>query len=157
MAGNPYVTDLGVIGEIVPAKYQAQPKWKEFSNTVTGIVGALVTIASFVVVIPLELPEWVYVIIVAITSLGTALGISQTKNGLTKSQLKKLEAWKADYIDKQHELHGVKDPTPEEIMALQEGRSPEEEEDTPAEESFGALTANDLRDMVERARRTIVR
>lgn len=95
-------TDLEFIGHIINDKLNEQPKGRTVANTISAVVGAVVSIAAVALSMPIDLPDWAYLIIVAVTTLGTALGVKQTKNGFSESQRKKLQEWQAEYIDARH-------------------------------------------------------
>lgn len=104
MASTGYSGDLEFIGYLINKKADEQPKTKKLANTVTAALGSLVSIAAMVLALPIEIPDWGYIIIVAITTLGTTLGVSVTKNGFSPSQIEKLKKWQAEYIDAHHHL-----------------------------------------------------
>lgn len=104
MASTGYGGDLEFIGYLINKKAEEQPKTKKLANTVTAALGSLVSIAAMVLTLPIQIPDWGYIIIVAITTLGTTLGVSVTKNGFSPSQIEKLKKWQAEYIDAHHNL-----------------------------------------------------
>ena len=104
MASTGYSGDLEFIGYLINKKADEQPKTKKLANTVTAAIGSLVSIAAMVLTLPIQIPDWGYIIIVAITTLGTTLGVSVTKNGFSPSQIEKLKKWQAEYIDAHHHL-----------------------------------------------------
>lgn len=104
MASTGYSGDLEFIGYLINKKAEEQPKTKKLANTVTAAIGSLVSIAAMVLTLPIQIPDWGYIIIVAITTLGTTLGVSVTKNGFSPSQIEKLKKWQAEYIDAHHHL-----------------------------------------------------
>lgn len=104
MASTGYSGDLEFIGYLINKKAEEQPKTKKLANTVTAALGSLVSIAAMVLTLPIQIPDWGYIIIVAITTLGTTLGVSVTKNGFSPSQIEKLKKWQAEYIDSHHHL-----------------------------------------------------
>lgn len=104
MASTGYGGDLEFIGYLINKKADEQPKTKKLANTVTAALGSLVSIAAMVLALPIAIPDWGYIIIVAVTTLGTTLGVSVTKNGFSPSQIEKLKQWQAEYIDAHHHL-----------------------------------------------------
>ena len=104
MAINSYATDLEFIGDIIQTKLSEQPGHKKIANTITTAVGAAITVVSQVLLMPLDLPDWVMWAALALTSLGTVLGVNKTKNGFSESQIEKLRQWQSEYIDRQHNL-----------------------------------------------------
>lgn len=104
MASTGYSGDLEFIGYLINKKAEEQPKTKKLANTVTAALGSLVSIAAMVLTLPIQIPDWGYIIIVAITTLGTTFGVSVTKNGFSPSQIEKLKKWQAEYIDAHHHL-----------------------------------------------------
>lgn len=113
---NSTPTDLEFIGHIINDKLNEQPKGRTVANTISAIIGAVVSIAAVALSMPIDLPDWAYLIIVAVTTLGTALGVKQTKNGFSESQKRKLADWQAEYIDARHthdDTVDAPDPAPE--------------------------------------------
>ena len=105
MATNAYATDLEFIGDIIQTKLNEQPGRRKYANTVTTAV------ISQVLLLPLDLPDWVMWAALALTSLGTVLGVNKTKNGFSDSQIEKLRQWQSQYIDRQHNLAHVNPDT----------------------------------------------
>lgn len=99
---NTAPTDLEFIGHIVNDKLEDQPWGKKVSNTITALVGAVVSIAAGAMSMGLSLPDWAMMAVIAVTTLGTALGVRTTKNGFSDSQIEKIRTWQADYIDARH-------------------------------------------------------
>lgn len=104
MARHTYANELDFIGEVLADKLSDQPKYKKISNTITASVGALLTVVSQVLLLPLDLPDWVMWSALGLTSLATVLGVNKTKNGFSDSQVEKLRQWQAEYVDRQHNL-----------------------------------------------------
>lgn len=103
MAYNSFNDDLQFIGRVIDTKIDEQSRFRKFSNTVTALVGALVTIASQALLLPFGLPDSVMWLVLVITMLGTVFGVNNTKNGFSPSQVEKMRKWQAEYIDRQHE------------------------------------------------------
>lgn len=99
---NTTPTDLEFIGHIVNDKLEEQPWGKKVANTLTALVGAVVSIAAGAMSMGLSLPDWAMMTVIAVTTLGTALGVRTTKNGFSDSQIEKIRTWQADYIDARH-------------------------------------------------------
>lgn len=95
-------TDLEFIGHIINDKLEAQPWGRKVANTVTALVGAVVTIAAGAMSMGINLPDWAMLTVICVTTLGTVLGVRETKNGFSDSQIEKLQQWQADYIDARH-------------------------------------------------------
>ncbi|MGN0095028.1 MAG: hypothetical protein ACI38U_03090 [Corynebacterium sp.] len=106
-------TDLEFIGHIINDKLNEQPKGRTVANTISAVVGAIVSIAAVALSMPIDLPDWAYLIIVAVTTLGTALGVKQTHNGFSESQRRKLQEWQAEYIDARHTHDDTVDEQPD--------------------------------------------
>ena len=87
MATNAYATDLEFIGDIIQTKLNEQPGRRKYANTVTTAIGTAITVISQVLLLPLDLPDWVMWAALALTSLGTVLGVNKTKNGFSDSQI----------------------------------------------------------------------
>ena len=104
MASTGYGGGLEFLGYLINETLQEQDKTKRFANTITTALGSLVSIAAMVLTLPIQIPDWGYIIIVAITTLGTTFGVSVTKNGFSPSQIEKLKKWQAEYIDAHHHL-----------------------------------------------------
>nr|DAK22701.1 MAG TPA: hypothetical protein [Caudoviricetes sp.] len=111
MATNTYATDLEFIGDIIQTKLNEQPARRKYANTVTTAIGTAITVISQVLLLPLDLPDWVMWAALALTSLGTVLGVNKTKNGFSDSQIEKLRQWQSQYIDRQHNLAHVNQNT----------------------------------------------
>lgn len=110
---NTTPTDLEFIGHIINDKMEEQPWSKKVANTITAIVGAVVSIAGIVLSMGLSLPDWAMLVVVVVTTLGTALGVRSTKNGFSDSQIAKLQAWQADYISARHTHDETVNPAPD--------------------------------------------
>lgn len=111
MAQAQYPGDLEFIGYLIQNKLNEQSGTKKISNTITSLVGALVSIAAVVVAMPIQLPNWAYIVIVTVTTLATTLGVKLTPNGFSDSQVKKLNEWKAEYIDQVHSYTSINNST----------------------------------------------
>lgn len=107
---NTTPTDLEFIGHIINDRLDAQPWGRKVANTLTAFVGAVVSIAAGAMSMGVDLPNWAMLTVIAITTLGTALGVRSTKNGFSDSQVEKLQQWQAEYIDDRHN-HGEQDGT----------------------------------------------
>lgn len=95
-------TDLEFIGHIINDKLGEQKWYQKVANTLTAVIGALVTVAGYILSLGLDLPDWALVTVVSITSFGTAVGVRATRNGFSESQRRKLDEMKAEYIDARH-------------------------------------------------------
>lgn len=142
-------TDLEFIGHIINDKISEQPKGKRVANTLTALFGALISIAAAALALPIDLPDWAYVIIVAVTTLGTALGVKTTKNGFSDSQVQKLRDWQAEYIDQRH----IHNDTVDAVTESDGERGGQHSLDTTVDAS--KVNAKDLTDMVERWRKNL--
>lgn len=85
---------FGVIDQILDRVMERQPKRREKANTVTTIIGAVVTSALTLIAFLVEqgtaLPGWTPVVVTILGFLGTVLGVNRTKNGFTRSQVEAL-------------------------------------------------------------------
>lgn len=99
-----YGGDLEFMGLVLNDKIPKEGPTRKIANTIAAIVGSLVSIAAVALTLPIEIPDWGYLIIVAVTTLGTALGVRTTKNGFSPSQVEKIETWMAEYVDENHNL-----------------------------------------------------
>lgn len=106
-------TDLEFIGHIVNDKLGEQKWYQKIANTLTALIGAIVTITGGLLSVGMDLPDWAMVTVVSIASLGTALGVRSTHNGFSESQRRKLDQWKAEYIDSRHVHDENAAPAPE--------------------------------------------
>lgn len=150
-----YKGDLEFLGNVLQQKIpKEEGPAKKIANTITALVGALISIAAAALTLPIDLPDWSYLAIIAVTTLGTALGVRTTKNGFSDSQIKKLERWMAEYVDENHDL-----PADVEDVHIEESGSHRSEGSVPAREifdrvaNFGNETHSDLSQRAEEARR----
>lgn len=84
-----------------------EPKVREKANTVTAVIGTVVTtvlgIATLLLQSGLDLPEWSVFIVLVAGMVATDLGISKTKNGMTDSTATRLEEELSKRIDLNHD------------------------------------------------------
>lgn len=147
---NTTPTDLEFIGHIINDKIGEQPKGKKVANTLTALFGAIISIAAAALALPIDLPDWAYLIIVAVTTLGTALGVKTTKNGFSDSQVQKLRDWQAEYIDQRH----IHDDTVDAVTESDDDeRGGQHSLDVTVDAS--KVNAKALTDMVERWRKNL--
>lgn len=104
--------DLEFIGHIVRDKLDEQPWYKKTANTISAATGALVSVATMVVAVGIDLPDAALIGLVALTAGGTAMGVRGTKNGFSESQRRKLTQWQAEYIDARHSHDEIATPAP---------------------------------------------
>lgn len=102
MATSPHA--YGVATQLAQAVYDDQTKIQEKSNTVTVIVGFIITVMLAVVTYAVEsdiswLPYWLPQVIPFLGFLATAFGVNQTKNGMTMRQIEELNAKAAEMVD----------------------------------------------------------
>ena len=150
-----YKGDLEFLGNVLQQKIpKEEGPAKKIANTITALVGALISIAAAALTLPIDLPDWSYLAIIAVTTLGTALGVRTTKNGFSDSQIKKLERWQSEWVDENHDLPAdVEDATIEDS-----GGSHRVNGGTPAQEildrvaNFGNESHADLSQRAEEAR-----
>lgn len=147
---NTTPTDLEFIGHIINDKISEQPKGKKVANTLTALFGAIISIAAAALALPIDLPDWAYLIIVAVTTLGTALGVKTTKNGFSDSQVQKLRDWQAEYIEQRH----IHDDT---VSAATDSDENDGQGQHRLDVTVDAskINAEDLTDMVERWRKNL--
>lgn len=97
-------TDL--IRDLIAAAKAEQTTPQRKANTVTVTIGstltALTAAGAYLLESDLGLPGWAVLIVLVVGSLGTILGTSQTKNGITDSVADKLELELARRIDAAH-------------------------------------------------------
>lgn len=142
-----YGGDLEFMGYVLNEKIPEEGPARKVANTVAAVIGSLVSIAAVALTLPIEIPDWGYLVIVGITTLGTALGVRTTKNGFSPSQVERIEAWMAEYIDKHHDL-------PPETADAVVADTPSTSETNPNIPRVPSWTesSNDLSRMVEQAR-----
>lgn len=147
---NTTPTDLEFIGHVINDKISEQPKGKKVANTLTALFGAVISIAATALTLPVSLPDWVYLVIIAVTTLGTALGVKTTKNGFSDSQVQKLRDWQAEYIDQRH----IHDDTVDAVTGTDEGDGAGRHRSNGAIDA-SKVNAEALTDMVERWRKNL--
>lgn len=107
MASQMPQTDL--IRDLVESVKADQSAPQRKANTVTVTIGSILTglaaTGTYFLESDLGLPGWAVLIVLVIGSLGTILGTSQTKNGVTDSIADKLELELSRRIDAAH-YHG---------------------------------------------------
>lgn len=107
MANNMPQHDL--IRELVSEAKAHQTTPRRKANTVTATVGAVVTglaaSGTYILESDLNLDSWVPLLVMAIGLVGTVLGVSQTRNGVTDSVEANLRDELARRIDENH-YHG---------------------------------------------------
>ena len=107
MANNMPQHDL--IRELVSEAKTHQTTPRRKANTVTAAVGAVVTAlaagGTYILESDLNLDDWVPLLVMAIGLVGTVLGVSQTRNGITDSVEANLRDELARRIDENH-YHG---------------------------------------------------
>lgn len=81
---------LDVVGSYFHKLYQEQSWAKEHANTVTTVVGALVTLAAYFGSMPFAADPRVQAAIAVIGFIGTVVGVSKTPNGISKTILDKV-------------------------------------------------------------------
>lgn len=96
----------GVISQVVDELYDGQDKKREKANTwVVGIgtiIAALLAVIAYLIDANVEwLPEWVVGAAPLLAMLGTLFGVSQTKNGVTRSLRDQINGQVQDMIDRQ--------------------------------------------------------
>lgn len=100
-AANTLIRDL-----ILEVRDQ-EPKVREKANTVTAVIGTVVTtvlgIATLLLQSGLDLPEWSVFVVLVAGMVATDLGISKTKNGITDSTAIRLEEELSKRIDLNHD------------------------------------------------------
>lgn len=100
-AANTLIRDL-----VLDVRAQ-EPKVREKANTVTAVIGTVVTtvlgIATLLLQSGLDLPEWSVFVVLVAGMVATDLGISKTKNGMTDSTATRLEEELSKRIDLNHD------------------------------------------------------
>lgn len=95
---------LNSVNQIANNLYEEQSYFREKSNTIVTIIGFILTalISGLTYLVDMgtdSLPFWVPGLIPFLGMILTSLGVSQTKNGWTKSNLKALDNAIVDTID----------------------------------------------------------
>lgn len=80
------------IQDVVAEAVRKQSFFQKNANTIVAGIGALAAILSFLVTLPLGLPEQVHAAIPALVSVLTAFAIKLTPNGVQPRTADKLEA-----------------------------------------------------------------
>lgn len=96
----------GVVSQALDEVYQRQDVKREKANTLVVAAGTVVAALLAALTYVLEaniagLPSWLPVLVPVLTMAATALGVSKTKNGITKSILEQANSVIADMIDRQ--------------------------------------------------------
>ena len=95
---------LNSVNQIANNLYEEQSYFREKSNTIVTIIGFVLTalISGLTYLVESDtgsLPSWVPGVIPFLGMILTSLGVSRTKNGWTKSNLKSLDNAILDTID----------------------------------------------------------
>lgn len=89
---------LDVTGSYINRKFNEQTWFQENANFVTTFGGFLATVVAWAATQPFAAsPGWQMAILIA-GFLLTTLGVKTTKNGISKSQVKKFNQAQAEYI-----------------------------------------------------------
>lgn len=99
MAVDNFTKQLDPVGMYIQRKIQEQPWYKKYANTITAVVGFLVTIAAYLGSTPFGVYPAAQSFIVIAGFLATVFGISQTRNGFSNSQIKKINKAAASFVD----------------------------------------------------------
>lgn len=95
-----------LIRDLVASLKAEQTAPQRKANTVTVTIGSIVTgllaAGTYLLESDLDLPGWSVLVVLVIGSIGTILGTSQTKNGVTDSVADKLDLELARRIDAAH-------------------------------------------------------
>lgn len=73
-------------------KLEAQPWWKQKSNTVTTAVSGAITYAWWLIGSATELPQSAVIGIGALLFVGQIVGVNGTKNGFTRAEATRVQA-----------------------------------------------------------------
>lgn len=96
-----------LIDDLVAELQKHEPLSRQKANTVTTAIGAtitaVVTIGTYFLESGLDMPTWLPFIVMVVGLIGTALGVSQTKNGMTDSVADQLQLGLVERIDLNHE------------------------------------------------------
>lgn len=98
MAISPLHEQVDITGAALNRRVQTQKWYQEKANTVTTGVGFLVTVAAWAATQPFATEPLVQVGILIVGFLATVFGVSQTKNGVSKSLVQKLDDDRAEVI-----------------------------------------------------------
>lgn len=89
---------LDIAGAYFHKLYQEQSWAQRHSNTVTTIVGALVTLSAYFGSMPFAEDPRVQAVIAVVGFIGTVVGVSKTKNGISKSIMDKVAAAQVEHV-----------------------------------------------------------
>lgn len=98
MATSPVDEFVDVTGVALNKQIQEQKWYQERANTITSAIGFLVTIASYAITQPIGASPVVQTAVLIVGFLATVFGVSQTKNGVSKSQVEKINHERAKVI-----------------------------------------------------------
>lgn len=86
-----------------------EPKARQKANTVTSIIGTILTtvatVCTYILQSGLDLPQGAVVVVAIIGMVATDFAVSKTKNGVTTSVADRLELELARRIDLNHNHH----------------------------------------------------
>lgn len=98
MATSPVEEFVDITGAALNKQIQKQKWYQEHANAVTTAVGFLATVASFAATQPIGASPTVQIAILIVGFLATVFGVSQTKNGISKSQVAKINKERSKVI-----------------------------------------------------------
>lgn len=91
-------SDTSATGAALRNLLEKQSWFQQHSNFVTTVVGFMATLAAWAATQPFATEPWAQSLIVLIGFIATSIGVSVTPNGFTESQIRKINAEKADII-----------------------------------------------------------
>lgn len=89
---------LDLTGDFLHNKVKEQKWYQENANFTTTLAGFLATVAAWAAVQPFAVDPRVQMLILAAGFIATVLGVRKTPNGFSKSQLAKIEDYRAKVI-----------------------------------------------------------
>lgn len=98
MALSPIGELADITGAALNEQIQNERWYQENANTVTSGVGFLATVATWAATQPFGTEPIVQIAILIVGFLATVFGVSKTKNGVSKSQVAKIQERRAEII-----------------------------------------------------------
>lgn len=89
---------LDLTGTYLNQVFREQSWFKRNSNTVTAVVGFLVTVVGYLASTPILDNGWGNAVVVLVGFLATVVGVKFTPNGLSKSQMAKVSRASGDFV-----------------------------------------------------------
>lgn len=99
MAIDSQARGLDVTGVVLNRIVAEQPWYKENANFITSLGGFVATVLVAVGSLPIADSPWIQTVIALVGFVLTVLGVKVTRNGFSKSQVRKLGSAQADHVD----------------------------------------------------------